>query len=170
MIGVTLTEVEPGEVVSPLDDRFAGLMKRIVSPAIYNGKEIRDYGVDELTGHIYSFKHGMLRRLKPRFNQDGYLVVNLSDKKLFEGLYNGVCTIAVHILVQETLVPLPIPPDVTEAEWDRTPKSVKKLFREVWMVNHKDHEKDNFHPSNLEWVFGNSENARKYQEHRKKKA
>lgn len=146
------------------------LLSDIVRPAIYKGQKLEDYGVDKKTGDIYSFKSGTphkmvwFQRNKKNLNQS-YPSSNFYDRKLFKNQCKYKSMISVHIIVQETLCPLPVPPGVTKTEWKKTPKSVKNVCRGLWMVNHIDHNKQNFHPSNLEWVLGAAENAQKAKAH-----
>jgi hypothetical protein len=81
--------------------------------------------------------------------------------------YRNYLTIRLHQIVAETWVPFTIPNGVSEKEWKRTPKNVRNIVKERTFVNHKDHNKQNFHPSNLEWVSAR-ENSQKAQEHYKK--
>ena len=74
----------------------------------------------------------------------------------------------VHKVVCETFHKFPVPNGVTEEEWKRTPASVKRLMKGLFQVNHIDHNHENFHPSNLEWVTA-KENQIKFQSHRKSK-
>ena len=142
----------------------------IIRPVIYMGQELKDYGVDSKTGDIYSFKTGKPYKLKWHHRNRknlkiSYPSVSLIDKEVFKENCQNSLTINVHILVHETLCPLPSTPnDVTKKEWRTTPNSVKKVCRGLWVVNHKDHNKTNYNPKNLEWVTikGNAEAAKKY--------
>ena len=75
-------------------------------------------------------------------------------------------TIHLHQIVAQTFHDYPIPDGVTESEWKRTPKSVRKHFENnYWEANHIDHNHLNFHPDNLEWV-SRAVNVDKYHTHR----
>jgi hypothetical protein len=132
----------------------------IVRPLKYKHFELNDYGVDSETGEIWSFK-GKRRSLSPdkvavfRRNADSYVGVCLSDN-IFDAQATGRRnkSINAHQIVANTLLPLPIPNGVTKAEWKRTPESVKKACIEIWQINHKDHDRTNFRPDNLEYVTG----------------
>lgn len=136
----------------------------IVTPIIYNQEEYHDYGVNKETGEIYSKRHGSWRKMS-------FCVSGKSPYPQGYFSYNGKKKFIVqHIAVHETLNPnLPVPPGVTEAEWKRTPKSVKKMIRHIWQVNHIDHCHTNYHPSNLEWTTA-QQNVEAYQKHRMKLA
>lgn len=148
------------------------MRSNIVRPAIYNGQKLHDYGVDRNTGDLYSFKRGLPYKLawshrNPKNLKVSYPCIRLVDDSVFTTQYRGGLTINLHIIVHETLNPLPAPRGVSKEEWNSTPESVKKACRGLWIVNHIDHNKLNHHPSNLEWVFGAKENAEKAQEHYK---
>jgi len=132
----------------------------IVTPVIYNQEKYYDYGVDRQTGDIYSKRSGKWRKMsfcvsgKSPYPQ-GYF--SYSGKKKF---------IVQHIAVHETLNPnLPVPPGINTTDWKNTPKTVKKMLRHVWQVNHIDHCHTNYHPSNLEWTTA-QQNVLAYQKHR----
>ena len=142
----------------------------IVRPAIYNGQELKDYGIDNKTGDIYSFKDKIPKKLKwtHRHRKNikmSYPCVSLYDTDVFTWTANGKLTINLHIIVQETLVPIPIPEGTTPNEWRTTPNSVKRWCRKAYIVNHIDHNKVNYKPKNLEWTTTKG-NAEKYKEFR----
>lgn len=134
----------------------------IATPVIYNQEEYQGYGVHRETGDIYSFRFGTWRKMsfcvsgKSPYPQ-GYFSIN--GKRKF---------IVQHIAVHETLNPeLPVPPGITKTDWKKTPRSVKRLLRHIWQVNHIDHCHTNAHPSNLEWTTA-QQNVEAYQRHRVK--
>jgi len=138
----------------------------IIRPAKYNGVALKDYGVDRNTGDIYSFKRGGCRKLtpgprNPKNSTDSYMCVQFIDKEAFPNHSRYSLTIDVHVIVQETLRDCPKPPAITDDIWSKTDQTVKDICRGLWMVNHIDHKKKNFNPTNLEWVFGAVENAQK---------
>ena len=72
--------------------------------------------------------------------------------------------VLVHRIVAEAFVPLNKPSEsISDEEWANTPNSVKQLVMKTMCVNHIDHDKENYHYSNLEWVTA-EENARKRNE------
>ena len=79
------------------------------------------------------------------------------------GLYINGCrtTKMVHILVANAWVcELPRPQNVSENEWNNLSVELKKFIRNAFVVNHIDHNKLNYHPSNLEFCTS-AENSRK---------
>ena len=131
-----------------------------------NGKlmEFENYGVDNETGAIWSFANKTPRKLKgsPRNSLDkdnSYLFVGIYDNQ-FSKNKAGARTKSFYIqcLVAHTLFEIPIPPGVTEAEWKRTPKSVRTACLQIYHVNHRDHNKWNNNPKNLEYTLA-TENA-----------
>lgn len=139
----------------------------IVYPLVYQGVEYEDYGVCINTGNIWSKKFsnrnpcGEWRALVPSVSgKNPYYKVGITtgwrEKK----------TIQVHVAVHETLTDIPRPANVSQSDWDSTPRSVKRSTRGIWMVNHIDHDKLNYKPSNLEWVTAQG-NAQAYQTFKK---
>jgi hypothetical protein len=141
---------------------YQSLQKDIITPVIYNQEEYHGYGVHRKTGEIYSKKSGTWRKMS--FSVSGQ---SPYPKGYFS--YNGVQKFIVqHIAVHETLNPtLPVPPGVTQEEWNVTPQSVKKMLRHVWQVNHIDHCHTNYTPANLEWTTA-QQNVNAYQAYRLK--
>lgn len=60
-------------------------------------------------------------------------------------------TCMVHTLVADAWLELPKPDNILKEEWDNTSVEMKRLLRKAFVVNHIDHDKDNYHPSNLEF-------------------
>jgi hypothetical protein len=125
----------------------AKISAKIVTPVIYNQEEYHNYGVHCETGEIYSRRMGSWHEMS--FSVSGKSpypsgAFSVNGKKKF---------IVQHIAVHETLNPvLPVPPSITDDDWDQTPKSVKRMLRHVWQVNHIDHCHTNYRPDNLEWT------------------
>lgn len=132
-------------------------MKNIISPLIYKQTPHNDYGICRKTGKVYSCKSGSWKPLAEKVSgQNPYPQVGISKggKKK---------TICVHVAVHETLNPqIPKPPGVSLRDWQKTPSSVKGLARELFEVNHIDHNRLNFTPSNLEWTTA-MQNVQRYQ-------
>ena len=138
--------------------------------AIYRGEIVEGYFVLE-DGRILSDKQSKGREVRElswhlRGNGDAmYPSVNLYLRRGAAGT-----SMLVHRLVAETYVPkLNNPPGVSLQVWNDAHESIKiawsKMATEM-CVNHIDHDKENFHPSNLEWVT-TRENAEKYQAHKR---
>ncbi len=138
----------------------------IQSPLIYKGEEYPDYGVHKKLGGIYSKKTGVWKIMASATNstsklikagKKGYLKTRLSLKK------GKIKNVYIHIATQETLNPeLPPPPGIHETIWRTTHPSVKKLLRDVYQVNHINHDTTDYSPENLEWVTA-QENVDSYQ-------
>lgn len=132
-------------------------IKKNLTPAVCGGKVFRDYFVDK-DGDIWGLKYNKLKTMKWYYNKkNGYPRVALCEDGISYKLLS-------HRIVCETFHEKPLPEGVSEEEWKRTPKSVKRHFDHYWEVNHIDHVKTNFHPSNLEWVSC-KQNVEKYKKH-----
>ena len=114
----------------------------------YHGEEFLDYYVRE-NGEVINRHTG--RKLKASSDSTcHYPRVSLNGRKFL-----------LHRIVAEAFVPLGKPSaSIANKEWVNTPASVKQLIMKTMFVNHIDHDKDNYHYSNLEWVTA-EENARK---------
>ena len=132
-----------------------------VVPAVVHGDVAKDYFVDP-EGNVWSTKQKKPRLLKWHMGGGGYPTISISEGKTPRTCY-------VHKIVCETFHKFPIPSGVSKKEWRETPDSVKAHVYKTFEVNHIDHDHENFHPSNLEWV-SRMENLFKYQEHKKAKA
>lgn len=130
-----------------------------LNPAIIDGEVVDGYFVCP-EGNIWSNKVDVLKKKSATIcTSTGYAKVGIST--------NGKSkTHFTHRIVCATLNPLPVPEGISKKDWRNTPTSVKNLLSGMFQVNHIDHDRSNYHPSNLEWVTA-KQNARKYQEHRK---
>lgn len=131
---------------------------RVVYPLIYKGVAYPEYGIDSSTGRVWSKKRGFWTpRAESVSGKSPYPKLCIRDD------FGRSKNIMVHVAAHETLNPItPTPPGVTKKEWKVTPQSVKNLMRDLWQVNHIDHNHLNFHPDNLEWVTAD-ENVEAYQ-------
>jgi len=151
-------------MVGPFVGEFQGVRYK---QAVYNGEIIPGYFVLE-DGRVLSDKMSRGWYLKE-------MARNLvGTRRMPEMMYPAVncrvndkpTSIRVHRLVCETYVEKPKPEGIKQKIWDKTHDSVKALVHQNMYVNHIDHDKSNFHPSNLEWVTC-KENAEKYQAHKR---
>ena len=118
--------------------------------AIHNGVQLEGYWVDSRDGTIWSTKHNDIKHIKGS-NHDGYLrtIFMINGKK---------CALLLHRIVACTLIKFPPPTGVSKKDWSVTPESVKRAMSNLYLINHIDHNRANYHPSNLEWVT-HTENA-----------
>ena len=119
-------------------------------PAVHNGIQLEDYWVNSTDGTIWSTKNRNLKHIKGS-NHDGYLRTKF--------MVNGKpCQLLLHRVVACTLIKFPPPSGVTKKDWTMTPDSVKRAMSNLYLINHIDHDRGNYHPKNLEWV-NHTENA-----------
>ena len=120
----------------------------IISPVKYKNLEFHKYGVDDVTGDIWSF-YGKTPKLLKTYNPikryggwAWYPEINLvmPNKSWREKGRNK--TFKVHWLVAYTLLKKP------------------KHKGENLIINHKNHKKEDYRPINLEWITS-SENSQK---------
>jgi len=133
--------------------------------AMLHGRVLKDYYVDN-DGYIWKLKDNYYRSVSTCIG-GGNRYPRVS---LYEAYSDGAIKTSTyaHKIVCETFHSFPIPEGVTKKEWDNTPESVKIRLNELYQVNHIDHDPENYHPSNLEWVTV-KQNHRKYQEHSRRK-
>lgn len=128
----------------------------------FRSRAVPDYYMDPATGDIYSGKRSLthVQKLNPTYDYStGYMKLNISS----EGIPKSQ---NIHRLVAETLIPFPCPAGISKSDWRDTPESVKNLLCSQFRVNHIDHDKTNYHPTNLEWVTAQG-NSRAYVEFNK---
>lgn len=114
--------------------------------AKYHGIEYPLYRVNK-EGIIYNVRTN--NTLTPTADSTcKYPRVSLRDEN---GKYKKVL---MHRIVAELFVPLDLPKNsiITIDDWAVTPNSVKCFIMKNMLVNHIDHNKMNYHYSNLEWV------------------
>ena len=135
--------------------------------AVFNGAIVEGYFVLE-DGRLVSDKNSKGWYLKEmKTNLQG--TRQLPDM-MYPGLHiriegKTVC-LRIHRIVCETYVSKPKPAGISKEIWNNTHEEVKSLVYQNMLVNHIDHNKMNFHPSNLEWVTA-KQNAQKYQAHKR---
>jgi hypothetical protein len=114
-------------------------------PAIDSGRILPGYYVCTIDGSFWSTKRNYLKIVTPCGPASGYLSV-------YPRLDGATLTLQLHRIVAETLISFPRPKTISESDWALTPESVKAVVKLGYLVHHIDHDKHNFHPSNLEWV------------------
>tara|TARA_B100000424_G_C22737390_1_gene399346 strand:+ start:118 stop:678 length:561 start_codon:yes stop_codon:yes gene_type:complete len=127
------------------------------------------YRIHSVTGMVYVFKGNWRTKtqygwnpMTPNLDTRGYPTVTITKD-------GQKTSIKVHTLVMHTINGTPGRlPKIPAKEWKRYSSYAKNfMMRNYWQVNHIDHDKTNFSPSNLEWVDA-EENVKKYQAHRVK--
>lgn len=122
---------------------YMAQFKNLLTPAVLNGQTLVDYYVCN-DGYVHSSKGKKLRRLKPDWSQK-YPTVSISQFGINK-------KIGMHRISCETLIPFTKPKSLTKEQWNALPEKFRNEHKLLHFVNHKDHNKKNFHPSNLEWV------------------
>ena len=138
-------------------------------PVIVDQKIVRDYFVSP-EGEIWSARCGTVKQLIGSVGGNTkYPKVRIVVEGV-RGQSNYIRrNISIHRIVCASFHEFPTPDGVKIKEWKETPESVKKLVQSMYQVNHIDHDHQNYHPSNLEWVTV-KQNSKKYQEHRVSKS
>lgn len=164
------------------DPEFYDKYNRPFYQAMYNGNPLKEYYfLKHQDEYIFvSFRRGSRYVFDERYGElAGTWCLNwhrikhaVSGKSKYPKVgvvvddWGNRKTIHLHQIVAQTFHAYPIPDGVTESEWKRTPKSVRKHFENnYWEANHIDHNHLNFHPDNLEWV-SRGVNVDKYHTHR----
>ena len=142
-----------------------------IEPLVTNGEVFFDYGVHKETGTIYSFKHGRKKKIKLNYNR-GKKGTKNSEKNYarFCMSINGKRhNKLVHRVVAETLIPLDElnpPAGMSKAGWAQAGDEARAVIKSLLVVDHKDNDPTNYHPTNLRWATP-KENAKYYQEEQK---
>lgn len=127
---------------------------------VFGGKTMMDYYIEKTQSvvRILSYKGSVVRELSiPKSGSSLYpkVVFMQSGKKV---------NADVHRVIAENLIPFPRPENISVRDWADTPDEVKAHIKSLYFVNHKDHDKYNCAPSNLEWVTSKG-NAHAYRKH-----
>ena len=118
--------------------------------AVHNGVQLEDYWVNSVDGTIWSTKNRTFKQIKGS-NHEGYRRTGFQiNGKSYQLL--------LHRIVACTLIKFPPPTGVSKKDWSVTPESVKRAMSNLYLINHIDHNRANYHPYNLEWVT-HTENA-----------
>ena len=121
-----------------------------LTPMIREGFVIENYFLDQC-GNPWSNKSGSFVPLTPNY-AGSYPTIKPS-------IYGVAKTENLHRVVAETFVPFSCPAGISKEHWKATPEAVKDHVRSLYIVNHIDHDKSNFHPTNLEWVTAKGNSA-----------
>jgi hypothetical protein len=129
------------------------------------------FGGKIMEGYFIQYKDGMVNIISTKQTSIRSLSIPKNGSALYPKVvfrYNGKNINAdVHRVIAENLIPFPRPKCIPKDEWDNTPEIVKSHVKSLYFVNHKDHDKYNCHPTNLEWVTSKG-NSHAYQKHKSK--
>ena len=122
-------------------------------PVTYHGEHYDDYFVNR-TGKVWSAKKNKFLAIKQGKKSTDYPGMRLRKN-------NKTKYMQLHRIVAESFVELKRPKDsgISPSQWKKTPKTIKRFIMELMFVNHIDHNKENYHYKNLEWVTP-TQNAR----------
>jgi hypothetical protein len=160
-----------------------------LTTVILNGIPIKEYSVSK-SGNVYShwktingkkgyflciFDPSYKKLLKPRFTNEYALVHIYFDCGTFDYVYASKSmrgdtrqslNCRVHKLVIDSWKPFDenLPKEIKAKDYKKTPESIKVFLRELFIVNHIDHNKSNNSLDNLERVT-HKQNSRAAQKH-----
>ena len=123
-----------------------------------------------MEGYFIEYTNGRVRI----FSVKGNRIKDLSMPKSGDALYpkskfsikGKEYSALIHRVIAEHLIPFPRPKNITKKDWDATPETVKSIIKHAYRVNHIDHNKYNYHPSNLEWVTAQENTQKQYEFYR----
>jgi hypothetical protein len=148
-----------------------------LTTVILNGIPIKEYSISK-SGNVYShirqersdgkngfnvlFSKSYKRLLKSRTNK-GYVSIDITfDSGTFDYEYRSksvgsnrqAISCRIHKLVIDSWKPFDqnLPTEINEVDYNNTPESIRTFLRELFIVNHIDHNKSNNHLDNLERV------------------
>lgn len=128
-------------------------------PAEHGDTLMPGYWVDKRNGDIWSSKQSCYKKLNGTL-KDGY-------RRSKFAIGGKELNFYFHRIVASTLLPLPKPDNISKKAWANTPQEVIDYMKQkLLLVNHIDHNRSNYHPSNLEWTDFDG-NAIAYQNHKK---
>jgi hypothetical protein len=120
-------------------------MKRTkLVPALHNGVALEGYWVNPVDGTVWSDKRSKnLKQIKGSLSK-GYRQTRLTTD-------GGLISLLLHRIVACTLIPFSTD-GISKRDWKNTPDKIKNIILSQWCINHIDHDRGNYHPSNLEWA------------------
>ena len=124
----------------PKPERCDDIMKMDVKPI----KGFPGYEIFE-DGSVWSNKRGMFL-LPTGGGKSKYPKVSLYDAK------GKRCNIRIHKAVAEAFLKKPKHPDITHADWRKTPLHVRKIIQSEFQVDHINGDPTDYHVDNLRWV------------------
>jgi hypothetical protein len=134
-------------------------MKQIV----FHGIPMKGYFIerDGDEAIIYSCKRTGYKRLSiPKSGKSNY-------PKMKFHLDGETISADIHRVIAENLLRFSRPKSISVESWKTLPADAKSHYKELYFVNHIDHDKYNCSLSNLEWVTS-KQNRRAYVKHKKK--
>jgi hypothetical protein len=128
------------------------------------------FGGRVMDGYFIEFKNDKVKVISTKQTGIKEMSLPMSGSSKYPGLVFTVGSdkirADIHRVIAENLIAFPRPKCIPKSKWDSTPNLVKNHIKSLYFVNHIDHDKYNFHPTNLEWVTSKG-NANAYQKHKK---